>query len=65
MRTCCICWRGYKTNVKNEDILIYGCIGCTKGDWQRTTKEMNPFLIKRSVDPTKDIYPYGKPLKRV
>ena len=37
MRTCCICGARWKTEVKKDDILIYGCAVCGKGHCNSNT----------------------------
>jgi len=44
MQTCCICGTGYKS--PKEDILIYGCPKCHKGDWLKNIRSMPEIRIE-------------------
>jgi hypothetical protein len=59
MQTCSCCGLGYKTRNKNEDILIYGCRNCHKGDWQSNEKS----LTKSEIMTNEKFFIYGKSLK--
>ena len=60
MKTCSICGVGYKTKSNKEDVLIYGCRSCHKGEWIKNQKELRDIEVLCQ----KRVFPHGKPNNR-